>query len=214
MIPKLPNARNNNLIIIQFLDEGEPKTGRVLANNVKQSSPHIGNVNYFESSVPDEILSFIKDEIPNLISNEEEIVLYIDTHGFSSDNGIGHKNAFISWEKLFEYIREVFKNQSSLPIIILSACKGFSFNKLLGDEKNPICSKLIASDGLLPNGTVMGAFADYFYKYGFKFGSEEIDEVNKKIEKINKEQKSPKFSPLIITNYLTKDILDDTCFSS
>lgn len=209
MIPKLPYANKNRLIIIQFLDEKELKTGYVLANNVKQSSPHIGNVNYFESSDPNETLEFIKDEIPQFISKEEDIVLYIDTHGFSHGKGIGHQNGFISWNELVENIREVFKNQAHPPIIILTACKGFSFNKVLGDNKDIICSKLIASDGLLPNGTVMGAFTDYFYEYGFKFGSQEIEEINKKIEKINKEVKSPKFSPMIITDYFVNDKSND-----
>ena len=205
MIPKLPEARNNRLIIIQFLDDNELKTGCALANNLKQSSPYIEHVDYYESHKGKKILEIIEEEIPKIISDEDEIALYIDTHGFPSKNGIGHNHDFLSWEDLKKSIGEAFKNQKVPPIIILTACNGYNFNNELRKDKNPICSKLIASEGLLPDGIVMGAFSELFYKYGIKLGSQVIDKLNQKIDEHNKKVKDTNFSHMIVTVYLAKE---------
>lgn len=197
MVPKFSYAKKNHLIIIQFLDEGEPKTGYTLAKDVAQSSPHIGKVDFFESGNKDEIIDFINNKITLLVSNEEEIVLYLDSHGFPSYNGIGHKNGFISWDELAKNIKNSFKNQRTSLIIITSACNGISFKNEMDKQLAPICQKLIAGEGIMLNGPFMHAFSQLFYKYGFELGPQEIEEVNKEL----KERNNPPVILYYCTNY-------------
>lgn len=178
MVIKSAGSEKKRLIVIQFLDKEEGQTGYVLSKNVLQSSPYIGNVDFFSSSNKDDILKFINIDIPELSVNDNELGIYIDTHGFSKCDGIGHRNDFISWEELVAALKKSFENREILPIIILTACNGISIKSVLDNLKRPICSKLYAGDGVMLNGPVMGAFTRLFNEYGLEFGVKEIESIN------------------------------------
>jgi len=183
MIPKLPISKKKRLVIIQFLDENECKTGYVLANNIRQSSPFIGNVDYFSSSKKDEIINYISQDIPHIIREDEEVAVYIDTHGFSSCDGIWHKKDFISWDELVLAIKNAVNKLRTLPIIILTACNGISIKNTINQLDEPICSKLYAGDGIMLNGPVMGGFSRLLNESGLEFGEKELETLNEELAK-------------------------------
>nr|WP_286490895.1 hypothetical protein [Bacteroides intestinalis] len=185
MVCKFPSATKNRLIVIQFLDNDECQTGYSLSKNVMQSSPYIGSVDFFASSNRDDILNYIYNDIPNIIAKDEIIAVYIDSHGFDTNNGIGHKNGFISWEELVAAIKIAFNTLETRPTIILTACNGISIKNTIAKLEEPICSKLYAGDGVMLNGPVMGAFVRLFNNYGLDFGIKEVNILNQELANRN-----------------------------
>lgn len=183
MITKVPDANDKHLVVIQFLDENEPFTGKSLATMVNQDCPYIGHVHYSTFHCGENLKEFLSSEMSDYFEADSDVVIYIDSHGTENCNGIATKqNAFLDWNSLINSLSNACDKLHKKPILILTACNGISIKKILDQLDKPIISKLIAGDGIMRDGPVFGAFCKILEKKGTDINKDDVNIANKIIK--------------------------------
>lgn len=190
MITKVSGSEKKHLIVIQFLDKDEPSTGRSLATIINQDCSLIGKVDFRPFSNNINLLSFIESDLQNLIDEDEDVILYIDSHGTANGDGIAtRKDGFINWDTLLDVLKIPFEKFGISPILILTACNGIGIKKQIDSIDKPFCSKLIAGTGVMEDGPTLEALRTIIEKKGTNINGTDIEEANRII--ISREPQHP-----------------------
>ncbi|MDE6796179.1 MAG: hypothetical protein K2J63_12865 [Muribaculaceae bacterium] len=179
MITKLPEARNNHLVVIQFLDEKEPPTGKSLAAIIAQYCPYIEHVHYFSFSNGETLKEFLLSKMADYFEDKSNVIIYIDSHGTEKGSGIATKqNAFVDWKCLINSLKIACSKLIKRPTLILTACNGIGIKDFIDQLDEPMVSKLIAGNGIMLNGPVLGAFRKILEEKGIDLNKEDVKKVN------------------------------------
>ncbi len=183
MISKLPEAHNKHLVVIQFLDNNELFTGKSLATMINQNCRYIANVHYFPFFNGESLKEFLSSNLSDFLKEDSEVIIYIDSHGTENSNGIATKqDAFLDWDTLVNGLKIACDKLLKKPILILTACNGIGINKVIDQLEKPVISKLIAGNGEMKDGPVLGAFCNLLESKGTTINSNDVMSINDKIK--------------------------------
>ncbi len=183
MIPKLPEAHNNHLVVIQFLDESEPPTGKSLATIIAQDCPYIEHVHYFYFSNEENLKEILISKMADCFEDQSNVIIYIDSHGTENGNGIAtQQNAFVDWGSLINSLKISCSKLIKRPTLILTACNGIGIKDFIDQLDEPMVSKLIAGSGIMLNGPVLGAFRKMIEEKGIDINKGDVKKVNDSIK--------------------------------
>lgn len=153
------------IVIIQWLNSGDPQLGEDLYNKIKHKEGEHDHyfVEYHKVDTKDAFVAVLKD----LISKTKEgtlFTLHIVAHGDENSLGIDDTNE-IRWAELFHYTRQLNEIMGNNLLLVLSSCVGGGILSYIEPEKRAPYRAVIANTREVAMKDANAGFAAFYEGY-------------------------------------------------
>ena len=157
---------NHKIIVIEWLDDGDRKTGKDLYDDVllyKTSSTIPLTSEYHLAKSKDDFIAILQ-EISNNHQDGEIVTLDIETHG--SVDGLGlSQGEILSWTAFFDLTRPLNVKCGGLLVITLSMCLGLANIIGVTPEKRAPFSVIIGANRVMFPDELYDCMSGFYREY-------------------------------------------------
>ena len=155
---------NEGIVIIQWLNIGDPQLGEDLYNKIKHKEGERDHffVEYHKVDTKDEFVAVLLD----LITKTKEgtiFTLHIVAHG--NENCIGTDAGVMQWAELFYYTRQLNEIMGNNLLLVLSSCVGGGILSYIEPEKRAPYRAVIANTREVAMKDANAGFAAFYEGY-------------------------------------------------